>query len=379
LDQIVAQVKWQRTWTGVRTPNFGKLRPGQRPVNPHSVSIKIVAFNKRVAGTAAKTPPAYNLKGGSYTEIYAEPPIPGHVARARNNAIRRLIDEAELGIEANLAQDLAQMNQTFRLIGDSTQRIAKTITELRRKNIPGAVNALMHGRNIRGRMPPGAPSASKSVASNWLELQYGWKPLLQDIVGTLKSLSILHTTDSVQRVAVSAKASAETVTRYPVNFNVHFPGAQGTTTTVSQSRCKFILRFRLASPLRSFMAQTGFTNPINLAWEILPFSFVVDWFLPIGPYLEAASAFDGLEFVDGSQTQFTRANTVSAVDLEGSSAGNPTQWAYEHARFYAEYVVLDRVKLTSFPSLTFPSLKNGLASIEHASNGLALMKSVFSK
>jgi len=127
------------------------------------------------------------------------------------------------------------------------------------------------------------------------------------------------------------------------------------------------------------MSQTGFLNPINLVWEILPFSFVVDWFLPIGPYLEAASAFNGLEFVDGSQTQFTRANTVSAVDFEGSSAGNPTQWAYEHARFYAEYVVLDRVKLVSFPSLTFPSFKNGLASIEHASNGLALLKSVFSK
>jgi len=193
-------------------------------------------------------------------------------------------------------------------------------------------------------------------------------------------MSTLHGNDFVQRVAESASSELETVTKVPSQYSTLVaPGLQLTTKVKAKTKCKFVLRFRLASPLRSFAAQTGFTNPINLAWEILPFSFVVDWFLPIGPYLEAFTAFDGLEFVDGSQTLFTRAVTDSAVDSEGPNAGNSLSNYWEHAHYHSETVRLDRIKLTAFPTQTFPAFKNGLASVTHAANGIALVKSVFSK
>lgn len=46
--------------------------------------------------------------------------------------------------------------------------------------------------------------------------------------------------------------------------------------------------------------QLGLMNPLALAWELVTFSFVIDWFLPIGPVLNAMSAPTGLLFVDGS-------------------------------------------------------------------------------
>jgi hypothetical protein len=157
------------------------------------------------------------------------------------------------------------------------------------------------------------------------------------------------------------------------------PGLSIITKVKSTTKCKFILRFKLASPLRAFAAQTGFTNPINLAWEILPFSFVVDWFLPIGPYLEAFTAFEGLEFIDGSQTLFTKSRTDSAVDYEGPNALTTLSNIYEHGHYHSETIRLDRTKLVAFPTPTFPSLKNGLESVTHAANAIALVKSVFSK
>jgi hypothetical protein len=36
----------------------------------------------------------------------------------------------------------------------------------------------------------------------------------------------------------------------------------------------------------SEIRQMGVLDPLSVAWEVLPFSFVADWFIPIGTYLE---------------------------------------------------------------------------------------------
>jgi len=291
--------------------------------------------------------------------------------------VRKLIDKMNAGVDANLAQDLAQISQTFAVVAYSAKKIAKSMIQLRRGNIPGAVKALTTGRrSTKWPSSVGDPHPSKALAENWLELQYGWKPLLADIDGVLKSLTAINSGDFVQRVTSSGKGrSYVEVKKSSVNDSGLTDAVRN--ITISDTQCKFGLRYRLASPLRSFLSQTGFTNPINLAWEILPFSFVVDWFLPIGPYLESFHAFEGLEFLDGYQTQFTRGKTVSTVDIEQPKTGNSTIFGVEHGQFEAEWVRLDRVKITSFPSLTFPQVKNGFASVTHAANAITLVVALF--
>jgi hypothetical protein len=44
-------------------------------------------------------------------------------------------------------------------------------------------------------------------------------------------------------------------------------------------------------------------NPLELAWEVLPFSFVVDWLIPIGDYLSALDALKGVSAVTGTVTR----------------------------------------------------------------------------
>jgi hypothetical protein len=39
-----------------------------------------------------------------------------------------------------------------------------------------------------------------------------------------------------------------------------------------------------------------------VAWELVPFSFVLDWFIPIGSYLSQLDASAGMEFLGGSTT-----------------------------------------------------------------------------
>lgn len=375
-SSVESKQVYSRTWSGTRTPGFGSLRKRALPVNNHSVLIKDVLANYNLAGSYKITNTEYSVQVRRHTTIYAEPAAPQHYLGARNKALRKLIEKAELGVEANLAQDFAQISQTFGLIGDSALKIVKSVGCLKRKDFSGAIHALTAGRRYKSRIRKGDPRRDRSLADNWLELQYGWKPLLSDIEGSLKSLSTLNNGDFVQRVRKSAAGQIEEVS-FVDAIGASDTGAKVKNVTLTSTTCRFVLRYRLASPLRSFLAQTGFTNPINLVWEILPFSFVVDWFLPIGPYLEAFHSFDGLEFLDGCQTLFTKGKTVSAIDIERFGVGNPAFFKVEHGKFEADWIRLDRVKLTEFPTPTFPSFKNGLASVTHAANGIALLTSIF--
>lgn len=371
---------YSRTWTGTRTPNFAKLKDWhQLPVNGHSVSMlvefddyglwdeQIRTLNPALSSISLSKFPTGTTWGPSL-------PNPSHDVKASNKAVKRLIGRSNSAIDANLAQDTAQLGQTVRVIGDAATRIAKSFTALKRGNIPLAVKSLWQSRsplyNPRFRPKPG-----RNLADNWLALQYGWKPLLQDVHGSMSSLANYNLgAAAVQRMSASGSQDSLSVTdsRRATGWEV-----AGKCLIYSRTTCKYTIRYRVGNHLQAFLAQTGFSNPINLAWEVLPYSFVVDWLLPVGPYLETLTAWNGLVFLDGVKTQFTRQviwydvawsghNKLAAADSYTTSAGG----------LFRHWILLDRVKLTAFPTLTQPSLKNPL-STEHALNALALLRSAF--
>jgi hypothetical protein len=129
----------------------------------------------------------------------------------------------------------------------------------------------------------------------------------------------------------------------------------------------------MGEPLKAFMTQIGFNNPINLLWEIIPYSFVVDWFLPIGQYLEGLTNFQGLTFIDGCETRFTRQSAL--FDVYYYYEDN-VQIDIRYGSYSRDDVLFDRLKLTSWPSMRLPSFKNPI-STEHALNALALLRAAF--
>lgn len=366
---------YSRTWSGINTPNYGtKKKKSRLPINNHSVSIWTQSEPSQFHSKVSRLDIHDN---NWWIEHFGDPGslgLPGsisHLASARNLAIARLIQQAESGIEGNIAQDLAQFGQLGTTLNSVVTRLVKAVSYLKGKNIPGAVEVLWSGKVPQYHRGWGGPHVERPLADNWLAMQYGWKPLLQDVHGAFESLAKFHYADyNIRQVKSSGKAKE--VVRSPIfSYGGH---AVGILQTTVETRCKFGLRFRLDSALTAFLAQTGFTNPINLFWEVLPYSFVVDWFLPIGPYLETLSSWDGLVFVDGFQTQFTRKRhhgVIKAAWVNGNY-DEEVAGAYE-----AEGISLNREKILSFPTATFPSLKNPF-SVTHLLNGLALLTSAFS-
>jgi hypothetical protein len=362
-----------RSWTGVRTPSFGKLKKGQLPVNPHTVTITEIDDGLTATLTHIPSTGVYFNRFRRYTLDYAAPLSVGHNADAQFKSLRKLIEHAESNVAANIAQDVAQIGQTTRLIANTCKRLVKAVTALKKGNIPGAVQALWSGHMPRYHGK--GPSIGKSIASNWLELQYGWKPLIQDVREGMEALKRLNSSSSPLVRRVTASVTTKNYQKLPIMHRAISGLRAGTYTYEAKTRAHYVLRYKIDDKLKAFLAQTGFTNPINLGWEIVPFSFVVDWFIPIGPYLETLSSWDGLSFLDGSLCRFTRGKETFVVDCVGSQAGTNYE---DHGRYYRRTVLLNREKLSALPSAKIPSqLKNGLASVTHATNALALLRAAF--
>lgn len=65
-------------------------------------------------------------------------------------------------------------------------------------------------------------------------------------------------------------------------------------------KCKLWSRIDPNATTLRTLNQLGLVNPASLAWELIPWSFVVDWFIPIGPLLSVLTAPAGLIFISGT-------------------------------------------------------------------------------
>lgn len=385
-----------RSYAGSKTPGFKKSKRRHLPVNPYTCTIiKTNDGPSRDLRDFSSLPGHdYNYAWGYTSAMFSlVVAAPTHDVSIYNRAVLKCIERASIGMSSNVAQDIAQFGQTTGLIADTATRLAAALAALRHKRFSDATEILLrpsrvvpHGQGGIGiRMPVKVkkygkqPSAAATLAENWLALQYGWKPLLMDIHGALKSLAQYFVqTPSVVRTA-RGKAEKLSGTRVPVGYITGNPPTfhfQGWQETVTASKVTVGFRYTIDSKLKAFLAQTGFTNPVNLFWEVLPYSFVVDWFVPIGPYLETLSAYDGLAFSDGFVSRLTTRDTYVDVNVTGKRSYTGALVFDQNGRFERQHILVNRDKLVSFPTLVQPSFKNPL-SIDHALNAVALLATAF--
>lgn len=127
----------------------------------------------------------------------------------------------------------------------------------------------------------------KDISSVVLEYRYGWSPLMQDIKGALDVLS-----QPIPDKAIRSSRSRSFSETY----------GSGVKPTQISERVTIKGRIRVSNPNLDLANRLGLINPASVAWEAVPFSFIVDWFLPVGNFLGSFTDFMGIELVDASIT-----------------------------------------------------------------------------
>lgn len=292
--------------------------------------------------------------------VPAVPSIPSAVINAAElEALTRLKDQ-----DIHLGNFIAEFGQTERLIGSSITRIAASVRKWRRRNpVKLWDDVKRFQRGGCGRQ------YARRIPASWLELQYGWRPLLSDIFGAIQHLG-KPDRDPLISVKGYEKRSDQ------VNQSV--TGLYGGSCVLGfnvEHECWVKLHYKLNSPGLAEVSSLGLINPVEIVWELLPYSFVVDWVFPIGPWLGALTADAGFSFIGGSSSRMSRFPEGGRVVSYNWGNSPPGRTTGDLPVVEGNAFSFQRTCYTSSP---VPGIyvKNPLSAV-HVANAIALLVQAF--
>jgi len=281
--------------SSVNTPNFHKkLKLKQRlPENPYSMSVS--EGSSPLAQTyngwrterdarghdsftkACKTGILGTNTGASKAIGYK---LDDHIGEVSN----RLLSKVR-GREIDLGVALGEYRETASFVAGAMVKTAKSFSQLKRGDVSGALRTLTGKKNNRWEDIPGAAS------NTWLAYSYGLKPLVNDVASAVTILE-KGLRDPSRPVVVRA-SSTKSVSGLVSSSGVYHDRIEGSVRVSGK------IEFWISNPVLYTLEQVGFVNPLSVAWELVPFSFVVDWFVPIGDFLTNVMPPQGVSFVGG--------------------------------------------------------------------------------
>lgn len=256
-------------------------------------------------------------------------PFPDIWPDYKESKLQSKLVSAIKGHEFNLAVNLAQGKQTVNTATNALQSIGRALLYTKRGQFGNAVASLKASPRRKKTF------ATKEISSRWLELQYAWLPMIGDVYQAAKAYESITAVRSVQiKVNGSYTIPQWEQSAFPTLYKI--PG-------VGRVRRRYIVE--LTEPYSQFRA-LGLYDPLSIAWEVIPYSFVVDWFYPIGTYLENLAVLPHLKgrflrittgqhmdyveekindvFNIGSSTRYDRSFIMERKVLSGLTTQMPT-------------------------------------------------------
>jgi hypothetical protein len=178
----------------------------------------------------------------------------------------------------------------------------------------------------------------QSYANNWLEFYFGWRPMVMGIQAAVSVLS-----KPQQNVRIKASASG------PYDFKEsHF--TQWGSLVFSDSKvvsskitCKMACTVSVINPNIVLANRLGLANPLMVAYEVIPWSFLSNWFFNVEQYLSMGTDFYGLSVADAFTTWYqVGTQTYGSYNPYDSPPGNAC---------VAEYMNMSRELGLTLPSL----------------------------
>ncbi len=410
----VVSLRRYRTDDSVKTPNFKRLKPRQLPINPYTKHVEILSDpmstwdaavdSYPVTPTSAQTQYYYI---GNCQSLGVSTSALGSCDDPTQRAISKLLSKLSEG-KTNTLVTMAEYNKTAAHVTKTATRIYRAVKALRRGEFGtftkelGITTTVRQRQTFNKRFDRAASldaqdnryreSTRRSTgygsrvndfaADTWLEYKYGWKPLLKDVYDHAQALAELSISRS--NVVRYASASAKTDAKFSKK-ELAGGGLNDLIRKTSVQRfVKIGVSYKLQAGELNTFNQLGINNPMEVAWELLPFSFVADWFLPVGQFLSSLTATQGLVFHSGyksirnvSQTDTTaKGNGLTVISggvRYGPLSGGPT----------ASWFVMDQIRyvLTDFPVPLFPGFRDPRDSkdggLAQATSAIALLQSLF--
>lgn len=244
---------WSRTWEVQRAPFHHPL--------PY-------AFTKRRETQYYGLNPGDQVNDAMYTHTILNGDdhrlIDSNINRARASALNR----AKGAAQAALGISILEWRSSLSMITGALQSLAR--------------------KRARARL-----YYRRKASDIYLEGVFGWVPLMSDIYQAFEVLGAAH------RVAPTVTRSRSGRSYRVDNTSLRIGVTLDVVSVVG-------VRLSLDNPNVILLNNLGLLNPASIAWDRVPYSFVINWFWPIGQYLNSLTDLLGYGVHDGFVTSYSR-------------------------------------------------------------------------
>jgi len=262
------------------------------------------------------------------------------LANNRNSAIANLNGRMR-GSQFSLGVTMVEGRKTVNMIGDISRRLLGAYRNVRRGKFSEAADLLLMDPPSHRRqksMKREALRGAQGLSKNWLMYRYGIRPLIQDVYNGIDAYSTIASSRSDDIIYTGFSRSNDSSNGYNGSSNASILHA-------------ITIKAKVQNDDVRNMSALGLDNPALIAWELVPFSFMFDWFLPVGTWLEAMKTPSGFTFTNGCEGVLTKQSAAFKLPsgfISGDinrgwelTTGSAGEYKKEH---------FDRKIITAFPT-----------------------------
>lgn len=252
---------------------------------------------------------------------------------------------------ANLAVDIAEGRQTYKMVASAMDTIV----------------------GYAKKIPVGPVSV---MANAWLAYKYGWLPAFQTIYGVAN----FTRTNLLQRQITSSYVKQ---TNHGGLSHVNQGRTIVTPSGYTTQKIRYGARLVLRNPSMYDVQRLTSLNPVAIAWELVPFSFVFDWFYDIGGFLADSETVlsMGHNLHYGYKTYSRRTELLhewneTTFGYQMPPMGNSQAYRVISANAASRFKSYDRQPISSFSLPYAPTVQANLGASRIIS-GAALLHQLF--
>jgi hypothetical protein len=219
--------------------------------------------------------------------------------------IDSLVDQAVSASYANINQS------SFLALASAAEakETIRTVTNLYRR----AFKFLRGGLAVKKKLAQGLMTSAQA-ANAWLEYRYGIRPIFYEVKNAIEAFS---TYGDKPRASYRSFVESEDSTSDTANAT-NWSTADRTIARSASRHVKVNAGVLVDVLMDSIGVETAFglNKPFETAWELVPFSFVIDWFFNVGDTLASWTPEAGFRVLGSWVTVddiVVRANTLASV------------------------------------------------------------------
>lgn len=296
---------------------------------------------------------------------------------ARTKTLQKLLSG-----KATLGVTLAEARKTTTYVAEAGLDIMRQVERLAKgaKASKRAVVETLLG--IPTRPPRGGSRRSWAkrqdwVRKRWLEYQFAVRPLYMDIQSSGEALSdLINVEQRAARLTVRAGAEGELRSLYettsqPAQVRANIPVRRRAFCHIS---CVYDVPISAA---RTF-SQLGLGNPLSVAWELVSFSWMVDYVLGVGNWLDSMFAASGTQFIEGSMSRKLLVDFPASASFVSSQSDTKLRRGYGPCTTRGEIGRFNRQVLSNLWPAYRPAVRPRLG-LTRLANVLAVLPSIASR